>query len=198
MKRILCYGDSNTWGSAAFSKGRLPSNEQWPNILQKELGDNFEVIQEGLPGRIAGELQARKPYYNGQSFYKGILTSSAPLDFIIIALGTNDCQRRYRRNAKQIIDDIMWYNKTTKNLKNQNLGKIPEVIFVAPANFRSVTGYFFANQKVRNEFVELMQKRIKNLVLADDIDISGDGVHFSKRGQLQMAQKILQEIKARV
>lgn len=50
--RILCYGDSNTWGYISGSDHqRYGNNERWTKILAKLLGNSFEVIEEGLNSR---------------------------------------------------------------------------------------------------------------------------------------------------
>ena len=55
--RILCYGDSNTWGTigqwedTSLYSMRFDRAHRWTGILQTELGDGFEVIEEGLGGR---------------------------------------------------------------------------------------------------------------------------------------------------
>ncbi|MEI6774741.1 MAG: hypothetical protein WCL18_08440 [bacterium] len=48
VKRILCYGDSNTWGRVPSSMGmeRYPIHNRWPGILQELLGDTYEIIEE--------------------------------------------------------------------------------------------------------------------------------------------------------
>ena len=58
--RILIYGDSNVWGDKGFGEngallGRYAAKQQWPNILQRLLGDEYNIIQAGLCGRTAGE-----------------------------------------------------------------------------------------------------------------------------------------------
>ena len=51
---ILCYGDSNTWGTIGRWKAidepseRFDENTRWTSVLQKELGENYHVITEGL------------------------------------------------------------------------------------------------------------------------------------------------------
>ena len=66
MKKILIYGDSNTWGDNFFLGKRIDDDKQWANILQKKLGSEYKVIQEGLPGRIAGNFDIEEPYKNGR------------------------------------------------------------------------------------------------------------------------------------
>ena len=54
MKTLVCFGDSNTWGYVPGSGGeRFPREVRWPVQLQRLLGDEWEVIAEGLDGRTA-------------------------------------------------------------------------------------------------------------------------------------------------
>ena len=57
-KHIICFGDSNTHGYCAdpgdCADGllqRFNEEERYPCLLQKFLGDEYLVIEEGLPGR---------------------------------------------------------------------------------------------------------------------------------------------------
>ena len=49
-KRILCFGDSNTWGYMV-SGGRFDEDVRWPMKLQELLGDDYRIIEEGFNGR---------------------------------------------------------------------------------------------------------------------------------------------------
>ncbi len=49
-RRILCYGDSNTYGYD-FANGRFDDDTRWTRRLKSALGDGFIVIEEGLNGR---------------------------------------------------------------------------------------------------------------------------------------------------
>jgi lysophospholipase L1-like esterase len=51
MKSILCYGDSNTWGSNPVNAQRHPYEVRWTSVLQQKLGGAYNVIPEGLNGR---------------------------------------------------------------------------------------------------------------------------------------------------
>ena len=52
-KRVLIYGDSNTWGwnpcnDLVSPLKRWDDETRWPGIMQKELGDDYVVIPEGF------------------------------------------------------------------------------------------------------------------------------------------------------
>ena len=45
MVRILCYGDSNSWGYNAETAGRFDENTRWTARLQKMLGEGYQICQ---------------------------------------------------------------------------------------------------------------------------------------------------------
>ena len=51
MKRILCFGDSLTWGYDPAKRVRFEEDSRWPCVMQAALGDDYKVIEEG---RTAG------------------------------------------------------------------------------------------------------------------------------------------------
>ena len=50
-KRILCYGDSNTWGYKPVTGERYDEDERFTGVLARELGEDYRVVEEGLVGR---------------------------------------------------------------------------------------------------------------------------------------------------
>jgi lysophospholipase L1-like esterase len=89
-RSILCYGDSNTWGYDAATEQRFGRWERWPGVLQRELGDAFHVIEEGLGGRTTIFDVPGEPDRNGLTPLPMVLESHAPLDLVVVALGVND------------------------------------------------------------------------------------------------------------
>jgi lysophospholipase L1-like esterase len=87
---VLCYGDSNTWGYLAPSGARLSRWERWPGVLQRELGDDVHVIEEGQNGRTTVFEKPFEPNRNGLAFLPVALQTHAPLDAVVIDLATND------------------------------------------------------------------------------------------------------------
>lgn len=90
MSAILAYGDSLTWGHDPVDGGRHPRASCWPYVLGAELGD-IEVISDGLCGRsTAFDDHAGNADRNATRTLPVALAAHAPLDLVILMLGTND------------------------------------------------------------------------------------------------------------
>jgi lysophospholipase L1-like esterase len=87
---VLCYGDSNTWGYAPDTGERLPREQRWPGVLEAELAGSATVVEEGLNGRTSAYDDPLDPRLNGLTFLPVCLASHAPLDVVVLSLGTND------------------------------------------------------------------------------------------------------------
>lgn len=119
MKQILCFGDSNTWGLSPQTKTRYQSDIRWSGILDANLKEKqVKVIEEGLCGRTAVFEDELRMGRNGSKILPVLLESHAPLDVIILMLGTNDCKRFYNASAPVIgkgiallLDQIRQYAK---------------------------------------------------------------------------------------
>ncbi|MBR0033360.1 MAG: hypothetical protein IJP61_13885 [Treponema sp.] len=93
MKRILCFGDSNTWGYAPGSGGvpRLSETVRWTGRLQQELGNSCKILEFGLCGCEAGGKGKLMTFNSdARTIYPPVLFASLPVDVVIIMLGTND------------------------------------------------------------------------------------------------------------
>lgn len=95
MKRILCYGDSNTWGVIPDADPTLESQRhgdhaRWCGVLRDTLGEGYTVLEDGLNGRTTIYGDGEDAYKNGEPTLLPALQTGAPLDLVIIMLGTND------------------------------------------------------------------------------------------------------------
>ena len=106
MKRILCFGDSNTYGLKPDGTGRFDQTVRYPCRLQTLLGDDYHIIEEGCPGRTTVFDDINNLYKKGIDYFIPCLRSHTPLDFIVIMLGTNDCKTVYKASPKDIADGI--------------------------------------------------------------------------------------------
>ncbi len=104
VKTILCYGDSNTWGYNPATGDRFSRDERWPGVLRQELGDGYQVIEEGLNGRTTVWDDPIEGYKNGKEYLIPCLESHQPVDLVVIMLGTNDLKKRFSLSAYDIAD----------------------------------------------------------------------------------------------
>lgn len=133
MKAVLCYGDSLTWGYDAEGPFRHPLRDRWPSVLQAELGDAAHVVAEGLNGRTtAFDDHLAGADRNGARLLPTILTSHAPLDLVIVMLGSNDMKPWIHGNAlaskqgmQRLIDIIRGHDYPLGGLP-------PEILLVSP------------------------------------------------------------------
>lgn len=98
MPVIVAFGDSNTWGFVPGSGDRLvrfPPDVRWPGVMARTLGQNFQVIEEGLCGRTTMFDDPEEPGRNGLPYFLPCLISHAPLDCVIVSLGCNDTKAKF-------------------------------------------------------------------------------------------------------
>lgn len=99
---VLCFGDSNTYGSIPAVGGRFPRDVRWPGVLAAELGAGWHVIEEGLGGRTTVFDDPILPDRNGRRYLTPCLLSHNPVDVVVISLGTNDLKARFSASAADI------------------------------------------------------------------------------------------------
>ena len=105
-KHIVCIGDSNTHGYCADPNdcadgalARFNENERWTCLLQKALGDEYLVVEEGLSGRTTVFEDALHEAMPALPYLYPCLKSHEPVSLLIIMLGTNDTKERLGANA---------------------------------------------------------------------------------------------------
>lgn len=132
-KRILCYGDSNTWGqNPHVRKGRFAADERWTGIVQTRLGEGFAIIEEGLSSRTTNLDYAQKPGRNGKTYFQPCLESQSPLDLVVIMLGTNDMKIDFGpRAAADIAEALRGYVQDVKAFAHDGSGVAPRVALVS-------------------------------------------------------------------
>ena len=105
-KRILCFGDSLTWGWVPVADGmpteRFAPDVRWTGVLASELGPDYEVIEEGLSARTTNLDEPTDPRLNGSAYLPSCLAGHLPLDLVILMLGTNDTKAYFGRTPLEI------------------------------------------------------------------------------------------------
>jgi lysophospholipase L1-like esterase len=144
MKTILCYGDSNTHGTKPIdfdmletefvpSHYRYAREKRWTGVLQRELGSEFLVIEEGLNSRttVFGD-PTEGLYRNGLVYLTPCLESHAPVDLVVLMLGTNDLKLKFSATAFDIAKGIGVLIDTIQKSGTGVDGNEPEILVLCP------------------------------------------------------------------
>ncbi|WP_342344710.1 GDSL-type esterase/lipase family protein [Vannielia litorea] len=109
-QRILCFGDSNTHGTPPIEArgvhARFGPEVRWPCVMAASLGE-VGLVEEGLPGRTTQhDDPVMGAFMNARPALRIALRSHAPLDRMVLMLGTNDCKARFQPSAERIAAGI--------------------------------------------------------------------------------------------
>lgn len=105
-RHIVCLGDSNTHGycpdPADCADGpsfRFNEEERWTCLLQKALGKEYLVVEEGLSGRTTVFDDPVEEGLSALPYLRPCLKSHKPVSLLVVMLGTNDAKERFSANA---------------------------------------------------------------------------------------------------
>lgn len=130
QKRILCFGDSNTWGAVPEDGSRFSDDVRWTGVLQAQLGEAYKVIEEGHNGRTTVHDDPVEGRLSGVTYFAPCLDSQSPLDLVIIMLGTNDLKSRYGVKARTVAYGLGRYLDAIQT--TPMYGNKPKVLIAAP------------------------------------------------------------------
>jgi len=149
-KRILVFGDSNTWGwnpanDLVQKLFRWSDEERWTGVMQKELGDEYFVIPDGLNGRTSVWDDPIEEYRCGKDQIIPSLDVHDPLDLVIIFVGTNDLKVRYTVSAQDIANGVgIIVDKTLHHAGCFGEGG-PKVLLICPPPLGPIENGVFAD-----------------------------------------------------
>lgn len=215
--QILCYGDSNTWGTIGrwyesdLPSDRYPPEYRWPCVLQAQLGEGYHVIAEGLGGRSTIYDAEGEPWKNGEPYLLPCLRSHSPLDLVIIMLGTNDLHIRKDLTEADLPVGISRLVDIVQADHDSGRGNVsPKVVIIAPIDVQpsSPEGRVMVYDKFRREigrklslkFPDVYQKVAEEkgcwFLNAQDYAVPGpaDGVHFDPESHVRLGKAVAQLI----
>ena len=202
-KHIVCFGDSNAHGycadpaDCADGGNRFNEDERWTCLLQKALGDEYLVLEEGLSGRTTVFTDPLHESMAGVDVAYSTLMTHEPVDLVIIMLGTNDTKERFGANAPAIAVGMERLLLKCKSLDCWG-GKSPNFLVVCPPPL----GAGFHDEVMGNGCVEkslalppyLEAVALRNgaaYMNAADCEFNAvDFTHLSRRGHAQLAAKL--------
>lgn len=207
--RILCYGDSNTWGYISGSDHqRYGNDERWTKILAKLLGNTFEVIEEGLNSRtlISNDTRPGKEGKNGYEYLIPCLDTHDPIDLVVLMLGTNELKATYNKTANDIGDMFeKYFVKTILNRKSQLKDSYPKLLIATPPVVNEDREYCKANNKylgasqkseeLSDIYKDIAEKYNCYFLSNEGLETGIDGVHLTKESHKKLAEMLEEKIK---
>ena len=125
MRKIFCYGDSNTFGYNPADCSRFDENTRWTGLLQKNLGVEYIVINDGVCDRTGFVNNPKGLLYSAQRHLPKIITEMEDVNLFILALGTNDFQSEYNIDFNTVEKGLV----TLINLAKE---KSKQIIIISP------------------------------------------------------------------
>jgi len=204
MKRVVCFGDSNTWGYDPESKSRYPRPERWTGILAELLGNGYEVIEEGLNGRTTVWEDPIEEYKCGKDQLIPIVKSHKPFDLLVLMLGTNDLKHRFSLTAYDIAQGAGFLARPARALADPVEGPAPEVLLVAPPPLGALSDYaeMFAgaaetSRRLGEEYAAVALGLGCPFLDLARVAVSSpvDGIHFDRENHAKIARAVADKVR---
>ena len=183
MVRILCFGDSNTYGydPRGFFGDRYGAGDRWVDLLAKQTG--HEIINAGANGR---EIP-RNPYVLRS------LNEHVPVDILLVMLGTNDLLQGATANEatarmEAFLTSLLPHCKQVLLVVPPPMKRgawVPTDALVAES-IHLAEEYKFLAEKLNIPFVDTRQW---------NIDLTFDGVHFTEEGHHTFANHLIKYLR---
>jgi lysophospholipase L1-like esterase len=207
-RTMLVYGDSNSHGTPPMpdwnGSPRFDRQTRWPGVAAAALGSGWHVIEEGLPGRttVLDDL-IEGPHRNGALVLPAILGSHAPLDLVVVMLGTNDLKQAFALTPHEIGDGVEKLVKIILGAECGPGGAAPQILLVVPPPILEAgclqemfAGGAAKSARLLPEYQAIAAKWGTGLLDAGKVIVSSpiDGVHFAAGEHAKLGRAVAQAV----
>lgn len=196
MKKILCFGDSNTYGYIPNNGARYDKNTRWTGVLSLLSHGKFKIIEDGCNNRTAFAANPAGKIFTGYEILPELLTGD--FDAVVLAIGINDTQFLYNLSSIEIASGV-------EKLINIVKVKSPQakILLVAPSILTEdvLNGNFaclFDRTSIeKSRQLPLLYQKITEKQNIEFLDLNSvaktsslDGLHYAPEQHLKIAQVI--------
>ncbi len=193
-RKLLFYGDSNTWGydPRSYIGERYPEETVWTSLVSEALGNRYDVINQGLNGR-------QVPHSDYEFRHIDFLMDRmSPEDVFFVMLGTNDLFVEMPPDAGIAAERMeAFLRRVLKRAARPGIALIAPPAVCAEETSDPVLQQFASeNSAMAERYSRLAESFGIPLIDASswEIDFAFDGVHFSEEGHRQFAEHLLNEL----
>lgn len=200
-KRIIFYGDSLVWGKVPGENKQLAPDTRFTGVLQRALGDGYDVIEAGLRAR---NLVGENPYFkdrDGLATFSPTISSLMPADAIILFLGSNDTNNKPGFDAVEIAKSLELYQQQINECAALLACPTPTLGVIVPPlihedRFDDTMRKIFAGAGAKIEPMRhaLEQKASELGIPAFDAGVvrpsSADGIHLDAENNAALAKAL--------
>ncbi|MDO4939591.1 MAG: SGNH/GDSL hydrolase family protein [Lachnospiraceae bacterium] len=214
MKRIMCYGDSNTWGynpnkanPITGALERYPEHVRWTGVMADMLGDGYRVLEEGYCGRTTVFDDPLAYGRNGFRHLEVAFKTCDPVDLVIIMLGTNDEKDMFSTDPYIIYNGMLRLVCELKNLMADSNSPDAKIMIVNPARLTPCKDgsftYGFSQKSI--DMADGLKKYYRQL--ADEMKCEffdadaiasvdpADGTHLTPDGHKALGQAMAEKVR---
>ena len=182
MIRILCIGDSNTYGydPRSYFGDRYPEDIRWTELLRKA---GHEVINCGQNGR---EIPTREVQF---ASFAQMIQETQPLDLVTVMLGTNDLLQHPRFTAENVAERMARF-------LSHLIPALPDTRFLLISPPPMQPGVWVSEERLLIESARLGHCYAELAARLDmdagewGVELCFDGVHFSPAGHGMFSARI--------
>lgn len=203
MKKVLCFGDSNTYGFVPGKCTRYDKNTRWTGVLQALCGSDFSIIEGGCNNRTAFVDNPAGTEQTGYKILPEYFTKDY-FDIVVLAIGINDLQLFFRPTLEEFEQGMEKLIKITKDLSPN-----AKIILVCPSklDLAGIKSGVFSFQfdeisveksgKLSPIYKSLAEKYKCHFIdLNNIVDVSPlDGLHFSAESHKKIAENLYKNLK---
>ena len=208
-KRILCFGDSNTWGFTPLTGERYDEHTRWTGVLQDQLGDDYVVLEDGMNARTSAYDDMRDLWRRGRDALPISLITQKPLDLLVISLGTNDLKFTDARGAAKGVESLISLADMVQCKKESSL-VFPngmKVLVISPIRIgkkldddpnTTIRNGYTESQQFSERFRHMCQvKGVEFLDAAEYAEPSAeDAIHMKPEGHRALGMAVAEKVKA--
>ena len=187
--KIICYGDSNTYGACGFVGGRHAADSRWTGILHDS--GLYEVVNLGENGR---EIPSDRWEFNELADF---LRQEPDFDLLTIMLGTNDLLTMVRSGSAKVAVRMEQFLTELQNTQ-PNVCRTEQILLIAPPS--TVLGKMAPSSAALDEacrelgdyYADIAGKLHIHFANASvwPVELGPDGVHMTVTGHQIFAEEM--------